>query len=162
LAKNGVVNYLYKSDIDNFKLDAREALNIKRGRELAYLIYIDGYKQQDAVAKVFPNSPAESCAKHSSRVIRQYKVLDRLYDLLPDKIREDEFEKMFNWLKERAFNKNDDKMILELLDRYGKAFNKFKQDFNVTIDRGEDYIKRLECAKKLLVDQGVDLKRLIE
>lgn len=128
---------------------------IQLGKRLAELVYLRGMTQTDAIMQLWPNMARKNAELNSTRIMRQYEVLDRLYEMIPPKIREDEFERMFNWLKERAFSRGDERLVLELLDRFAKANGRYKQELTVEVNRGERDILRLERARKILADKGL-------
>lgn len=152
-------NTLTQSDSDTV-LTARQLQIIQRGKKLAKLIFFDGLSQTDAILKVFPHLKRESAGQNATRILAFHKVNERLFEMLPASIDEDATERLWHLLAQSALRNNNEKMLLELLDRHAKLSGKFKNDLNVNVSRDEEYLKRVELAKKLLAKQSIDINQI--
>lgn len=142
-----------KTDIKS-SMTKRQLRQLAIGRRLAKLIHLDGMTQTAAIMKVFPHLNRASAGQNGTRICNTYKVTQCLLDMLPSELPDDMFEKLMSILTFKAINTQDEKLMLEVTDRHAKFKAKYKAEVP-TGNVGEEYLKRVERARKLIAEKGI-------
>lgn len=150
---------LFQADIEK-DTKHRELAKTNISRKLARLVYFEGLTQEQAIREALPHISPSSASKHSTRIFAQYNVLNGLYDLLPKEIPPNEFEANYNYLKRKAIEQGDTKLLYALTELSGKHLGKFKVDMNLHVSKDDEYAKRVELARKIIDEQGINIQSI--
>lgn len=129
------------------------------GKKLARL-FLEGNSKADCVRQVFPKFSSDNARKASPTIFRRYEVTRHVLDMLPSKFKDDDCEKLLHHLIDKAMTKQDDYLILQIIDRIAKIQGKFSDNLNIKVANLEEEDARVKEAEIVLRRAGVDPARI--
>ena len=123
-------------------------------------LFIDGNTKADCVRFVFPKMSRNSARTNAPFIFRRYNVIERVMELFPDKLGDKDCERLLNYLKGKAFERGDDNLILQIVDRIAKLQGKFTEKFQVETKSLEEEEFRLKEATIVLARAGIDQSKI--
>lgn len=129
------------------------------GKRLARL-FAEGKSKADCVRQVFPKMSDNSARTNAPSIFRRYQVVQHLMEFFPADLGDKDCERLIHLLLDKAIQKGDDYLLLQLVDRIAKIQGKYTEKLQLESKSLDEENARLREAESVLKRAGLDPSRI--